>query len=247
MTEAVAVDVTRIVNRLRTLALDYDSRPIIVRRGVLPNLIRFLKSEDEQVKLLASETLRLLASHPENPKIMSEEANLVSTVCKVLNNKATHSTIKSNLQEVLINLADFLTEEQKESSLSLQVLLQTLKRKQQEPRDQHRKRNLVLSAEQLNSESARHEIQEVILSVKGIISFTCNIPERTIHLYTRTEPAIIMRALNDAGYESKIISDDLCSPDKRKRRSEDKENRKPEYLQPNRKVNIYHLGCTLIP
>eukprot|EP01062_Namystynia_karyoxenos_P028849 TRINITY_DN21790_c0_g2_i1.p1 TRINITY_DN21790_c0_g2~~TRINITY_DN21790_c0_g2_i1.p1 ORF type:complete len:387 (+),score=71.46 TRINITY_DN21790_c0_g2_i1:109-1161(+) len=70
-------DVLPVALRLKSLASVTGNQPYIARKGVLPTLLKFLRSEQIAVQLSAAETLRLLSSHPDNPSVMAQDAELV--------------------------------------------------------------------------------------------------------------------------------------------------------------------------
>jgi hypothetical protein len=244
------VDVLRVANKLRTLAQDYDNRPVIVRRGVLPSLITFLNNDTIEIRIIASETLSLLSSHPDNKQIMSAEPNLINSVCTQF--KATTSAqegqkeavLRSNVSDILSNLIDYLSEEQmQQAGLSLKEVLKTLRTKEQqlEQTKQIKKHNLIIEVDELRKgEAARQALQKVILQAKGTISYTISVADRRVNLYTRTSTEKILGLFSEKGFTCNVVQDVICEteyrkPTAKKNTEEDKENREPKYLSPEKK------------
>lgn len=75
------VNEVSVVTKLYKLALDPANQPYIVRRNILPTLVKFLSNKDTDVVQRSAETLQLLASHPDNPDYMCREK-----VCRFLIN-----------------------------------------------------------------------------------------------------------------------------------------------------------------
>lgn len=230
-------DPTRIVTRLRTLAQEYENRPIIVRRGVLPSLVNFLNHENPEIQTKAAETLLFLSIHPENKEAMHNEPNLVDELCKIMQSQRS---IRDIAKDVLVNLAEYITDENIAKYECLKTVVQSVNRQEAQRRRKlaklGKKKNLVLSVEKLNNEEARRKIQTMILNCKGTISYTMNVPHRRVDLYTRSKTKFVLEMFEKEGFPAQLISKEVCSTEPIKR-SDDKENRRPKYLQNEKKVS----------
>ena len=89
-----------VVTRLLTLSGDVANQPYIARRGILPTLKKFLTHTDLEVQVTAAKTLRLLASHPDNPEFIAQENGMVSTVLTAYDG-ASSDDLKEELEGVM--------------------------------------------------------------------------------------------------------------------------------------------------
>ena len=72
--------VVEVSRQLRTLSADPESQPYIVRRGILPGLVGFLKHEEAEVVENSIEALKMLSSHRDNHSRMCKEPALLASV-----------------------------------------------------------------------------------------------------------------------------------------------------------------------
>lgn len=205
----------KIVNKLFLLSQETSNQAVIVRRGVLPSLVTFLKNEQVSVQVKSCETLKNLSSHPDNQKIMSTEPNLVDSLIKVFNDKHTNSQVRQLISEILINLSDYLTDEQKESTLSLKVVLESLK-------NLGKKRMIILTIKKMETEKERNQIQKIVLQIKGTISCSFDLNQQKLTLFTRSTSQYVLSLLEP--YDVSLISEEVFDQE------QEKENQEPTYL-----------------
>ena len=241
MKETVAVDVHRVVNKLRTLALDRENQPVIVRRGVTTSLVSFLGQNHYHinVKVIACETLKMLSSHPDNPELMAKEPNLVESLMALYKAEVDKTiTICTLITEIISNLYNNLSREQLEmlpsDLLSSQAPVNdgvaSIDAKKKKRR---KKRNVVLQIEQLTNEKQRQKIEELILQLKGTISYTFNVPKKQVTVYTRTSTEKILEELAKHTYSTAVVSDSICETEYNNL-TYDKENYQPQYISQER-------------
>ncbi|RNF26886.1 uncharacterized protein Tco025E_00849 [Trypanosoma conorhini] len=72
-----------LVKRFHALSKNYENRPVVARRSTLPALVRFLGSKDRETRKYSLAALQLLAEHPENVELLTEERALVKEVFRV--------------------------------------------------------------------------------------------------------------------------------------------------------------------
>ena len=105
--------------RLRILCTDYENRPYVVKRGVLPTLVKFLSHENLLIAVNAAESLHVLSEHPDNPTPMCKENALLPALSKAYQ---TYSTMASNpsirTEQPYDNAADDLQSVNTEASFS---------------------------------------------------------------------------------------------------------------------------------
>eukprot|EP01080_Neovahlkampfia_damariscottae_P007772 gene7772-12242_t len=228
-----------VVSKLHKLSQQESNRPVIVRRGVLGSLgrglqitfntfkVTFLKNDDLEVQLLSCETLSLLSYHPDNPKLMSIETNLVDTLLKLLNDNHTDSKVKKYCSDILVNLSEFLSDEIKDSTLSLKVVLESI-RKKNEDVALGKKRNIVLFVENMTNEINRQKVQSTGLRATGTISCHIDSNEKTISIYTRANTKYVCSLFETVSLKVKLVSDKLCSTEIQKENVQ----QEPSYLKP---------------
>ena len=92
-----------VVSRLHTLSKDVANQPYIARRGILPTLKKFLNNTSLDVQVVAAKTLRLLASHPDNPDFIAAEPGMVAAVLKAYDG-TSDAGLKEELEAVMTHL-----------------------------------------------------------------------------------------------------------------------------------------------
>ena len=252
-----AVDIKQIAIKLRNLAKDPEHQPYIARRGVLPAMIGFVDGSNAEVRVIGAEALRFLASHPDNRKVLVDEPNLVDTLCKAFNNSSTEPVLREVIGDILLYLSDHLSEAHKNQSLSLTQVLAFSKSQQvstsadssasgfttpvsekskgltsssqqqhQQPQLTH-KRNLVLSVPSLKNDESQQQLQKVLLSIRGTISFRVNLQQKTVALYTKTTTERILVVLEGAKFPATVLKEVSAEPASSGAGSGDKENSAP--------------------
>jgi len=71
-----------LVNKLHALAYDKANRPHLISQGVLPGLLMFLSSTDDEVVFKSLETLKFIALHRPNRIHMAREPGLAEGLRK---------------------------------------------------------------------------------------------------------------------------------------------------------------------
>ncbi|KAF0978230.1 hypothetical protein FDP41_002745 [Naegleria fowleri] len=254
MKETVAVDVHRVVTKLRTLSMDRDNQPVIVRRGVTTSLVSFLSQPHYHVnvKVIACETLKMLSSHPDNPELMAKEPSLVESLISMYKSEVDKTNALCVLiQDIINNLYGNLSREQLEmlpsDLLSSQAPVNgsiassvaalanssnngSASSVDAKKKKKRKKRNVVLQVDQLVNEKQRQRLEELILQLKGTISYTFNVPKKQVTIYTRTSTEKILEELAKNSYMTSVISDSICETEYNHHYSYDKENYTPQYL-----------------
>lgn len=187
----------------------------------------------------------------------------MDVVCKVFNEcKLSDVVLRELLADLLMYLGDYLAPEQTKSlTISLTQVLALSKQQTQEKtpekqplRTKHdksspilgNKRNVVLKIAALCSEDARQNMQKLVLSIRGTISFRINVQQTTLTLYTRTTTDRLLEILERGGFRGiTVVLDKEMESNTQGQQVQsgsgcDKENRAPDspkYLQksPDRK------------
>lgn len=258
MTEAI--NIIKVVTRLRDLSQDPNSQPIIVRRGVLPSIVTFLANDNFDVKLIATQTINFLASHPDNRALMVQEKNLLPNVhdvykcCEHKRSPVEESMYKLT-REVLSYLCEHISEEiaktlpdgfsKMMSNCGLQFGRSGLRHQHKNSHagdfELQKKHNLIIVVDELKSgEQVRSQLQKLVLATPGTISYTINVSNNRITLYTRTPTEKLLEVFAKNGLtRTTVVMDAICETEFRKPAGSgeagqgmDKENDEPEYLSP---------------
>jgi hypothetical protein len=216
-------DILKIVNKLKSLSSETANQPVIARRGVLPNLVTFIKNKDIEVQTKSAETLKLLSSHPENQKLLSQEPGLVDAFLALFNDEYTHKDVRAIVSDILVNIGEYLSDDQKDRTLSLKSVLESLKSSNKE--DNNKKRNITINIPKMN-EQTKMAIQKVVTTMKGIISYSMSLNSKELFVYAKTTSKYIVALLEGSGYPGTVISEEVCSTEL----LENQENVKPVSL-----------------
>ncbi|KAL0479812.1 hypothetical protein AKO1_007461 [Acrasis kona] len=239
-------DVSKVVLRLRTLASDPTNQPVIVRRGVLPSVVSFVQPHhSEQVRAVAAETLRFLASHEDNRQIMAQEPRLVESLTIVFNNNPALNTSTGSednsqqldnlsiyTRDILTTLYPFLTDKQKQQLPSLQQQLEALKKKKL-----RKKHNVSLIVKELTTDKIRSNLESIILNhLRDSISYTFSVPEHRVNIYTRASTERILQTFSSNGFTCSVLLDSICETEYNNggadlEELDEKENNKPKYVE----------------
>lgn len=177
------MDVLKVVQQLRDLAADPQNRATIVRdQGCLPGLVIFLDNDNPHVVITALEALYYLAQVPSNRPLMKNEVGLLVSVRRIINRQHSSPELKSSAQKVhdlLIPQAGSARPlSQSRSSVRGNVFLGASNRKA---------RVVILQIDGLRDQASRHLVEEQLLSVKGVVSFTFNMPQHRCVVRMRTD------------------------------------------------------------
>lgn len=217
MSSADHSGINAVILRLYTLAQTPENQPVIVRRGVIPNLITFLENEDLEIKLLACQTLKLLSQHPDNKQLLAQDSNLLQQISSVFQGtKESTSTvcesIRLQISDIFHYLSPYMTESQLETAgVDVKLVLNLLKVQLGQKDQKEKKRNLVISVEQLkdsNVEQVRHFIHKLVMSLPGMLSYTFTKDRAKFYLRTPTDK--LLNVLQSNGLKCTVISETVC-------------------------------------
>lgn len=89
------------------------------------------------------------------------------------------------------------------------------------------KRNLVLSVPNLKTDENQQQLQKVLLSIRGTISFRVNLQQKSVALYTKTTTDKILHVLESSKFPATVLKEtDAETPSSSNSNSNDKENSK---------------------
>lgn len=190
------MDVLQVVRELRDLTVDPQNRATIVRdQGCLPGLVVFLDNSNPEVVATALEALHYLAEVPSNRGLMKNEVGLVISLRNVMRRTDYNRRIiqlAHGVHDLLIPPSGAharpLTQARLPSSGG-NTFLGASNRKA---------RTIVLHVSGLVDQDTRSALEDQLLSVKGVISFTidCSRQRCTVRLRSDLKPEVICRAIN---------------------------------------------------
>lgn len=192
------MEVLKVVQQLRDLAADPQNRATIVRdQGCLPGLVIFLDNDNPEVVQTALEALFYLAQVPSNRPLMKNEMGLVISVRRIINRQHSTHELKSSAQKV----HDLLIPPTG-SSRPMSHSRHGAARSNSFLGSSNRKaRAIILQIEGLNDQKSRLMVEERLLTVRGVVSFTFNMPRHRCVVRVRTDlkPEVLCRAIEASG------------------------------------------------
>lgn len=187
------MDVLKVVQQLRDLAADPQNRATIVRdQGCLPGLVIFLDNDNPHVVLTALEALFYLAQVPSNRPLMKNEVGLLLSIRRIVNRQSSPPELKSSAQRVhdLLIPPAGATRPLSHSRASGRgnVFLGAGNR---------RAKLVILQIDGLEDQDSRRLVEERLLGVRGVISFTFNMPQHRCVIRVRSDlkPEVLCRAI----------------------------------------------------
>mmetsp|Transcript_34493 Transcript_34493/g.40335 ORF Transcript_34493/g.40335 Transcript_34493/m.40335 type:complete len:323 (-) Transcript_34493:75-1043(-) len=105
-----------LAKRYLSLVQDFKNRPVVARRNTIPSLLKLLKSTDVDVRLVAAETIALLAEHPDNPQFLCKEKEFLRTVYEAYHDSEVDELFHSLLSRVFDALRVCLDENESEQA-----------------------------------------------------------------------------------------------------------------------------------
>eukprot|EP01012_Entosiphon_sulcatum_P054538 TRINITY_DN75411_c0_g1_i1.p1 TRINITY_DN75411_c0_g1~~TRINITY_DN75411_c0_g1_i1.p1 ORF type:complete len:320 (-),score=62.14 TRINITY_DN75411_c0_g1_i1:169-1029(-) len=208
MSSSELVNELSVVNKLWALSTDYNNQPYIVRRGILPTLVKFLHSPEPQVTLLTAQCLEQLASHPDNPEYMCREKGLVSAVYKLYSLPDISPKLKTTLAAVLKHLSSALPAEETPRAVPSSSACPPSTTAASEPSEppNRKKRNITLCLKG-EAKAQLQDIDSCLRKHPGVISYSFNDQEQIATVYGTALPATVARALGDAGFPAEVVKD----------------------------------------
>eukprot|EP01064_Diplonema_japonicum_P032661 TRINITY_DN6193_c0_g2_i1.p1 TRINITY_DN6193_c0_g2~~TRINITY_DN6193_c0_g2_i1.p1 ORF type:complete len:294 (+),score=51.81 TRINITY_DN6193_c0_g2_i1:38-919(+) len=210
-----------VVNRLLALSGDVANQPYIARRGILPTLKRFMTNGDIEVQLVAAKTLRLLASHPDNPDYIAAEAGMVQTVLTTYDGTES-ADLKAELEGVMAHLkaaapttsASSSSAKGKKKDGKTYPTVPEQHKKQLAPRTRTEKtkiqrRHMLLKAPAVNSANV-DDLEHLLQNIRGMISYSIDTQQQTLNLFLSTPKHILLKHLKDVGFECEVLEEQIA-------------------------------------
>eukprot|EP00128_Syssomonas_multiformis_P004713 Colp12_sorted_trinity150504_noHs@24383 len=185
------MDMRATVNALRELAAIPSNRVTIVKdKSCLTGLVLFLGNPDPEVSFAALQTLDYLAEAEENRPNMVNERNLVNTIKQIKGKKDERS---EPVAEGILKKLGF--EEKKEEQPAEAPVVQQAPTEKFFTVSAKKALTYTIEIQGLQDEERRKQVDEKLLSVKGIISFTFEGTRVTIRARTTLKIVNVCRAV----------------------------------------------------
>jgi len=179
---AEVVNELSVVSKLWNLSSDPNNQPYIVRRNILPALLRFLQSKDPQVTQLSAETLKFLSSHPDNHEYICREKGLLQTIVKVYKAEQENEKLRSTLAAVLRNLHSAIPTETHSKSEEVDRTGEEQKR--------------TCASIKVKNQQTSENVERAFLQIKGVFSCTFNNEQQVARVWSKFEPKELVKQVN---------------------------------------------------
>lgn len=194
-----------VVQALRALALEPKNRKAVARdQGCLAGLVLVLDNMDKKVVFTALEALQFLSQCEENHTIMRHELGLMESLDAVIANESELPESKKLAEEVKENIREKkpVHKATHESKQPLRRSARNMASKTPHKSDtpsrgtqqsfftgvtNKKARVVVLYVEGLKSRSAKQRVQDALLKVRGVISFTFDLGRSRVTVRARAE------------------------------------------------------------
>ncbi|XP_003386895.1 PREDICTED: armadillo repeat-containing protein 1-like [Amphimedon queenslandica] len=196
------MDNLKVVRELRDLAAVPQNRATIVRdRGCLPGLVLFLDNSNQEVVATALEALHYLAQTHSNRSIMKNEVGLVISLRSIMERSDYDPNVvqlADSIHRLLIPPAGAVTRPLAQARggaaarSGSNTFLGASNRKA---------RTIVLQVSGLVDQETRSIVEDSLLTVKGVVSFTIDIGRQrcTVRLRSDLKPELLCEAINGTG------------------------------------------------
>ncbi|XP_069582077.1 armadillo repeat-containing protein 1-like [Ranitomeya imitator] len=192
------MDAVAVVAHLRDLASDPQNRASIVRdRSCLAGLILFLGHQDPQVAEVALEAIHYLCENPNHCKKLRSELGMMVSLENIKNSDTRSNRSKLLAHRIHMSLSvpgHLHTPEAKNKPNNLQFFIASANK---------RAKTITLHIHGLDDLERKCLCEEVLLKVKGVISFTFQIAIRRCTV--RVKPDLATECLTSAIAETKVL------------------------------------------
>lgn len=217
-----------LARRYQALVREYNNRPIVARRNTVPALLKLLMSSEREVRLVAAEVIATLCDHPENPEFMCHEKDFLPTIYNAFQHSesadeelhiilgSVFDSLRVCLEEQQATAADQTRRADGESariasgrttrvlkgagkcrSLTLHVEVAAASDDQEDE----------CAAAQVGRTLQRAELDAVLHTIRGVVSFSVDIDASRCTLYTSTSTVAVLNILSDSGFRARVIEE----------------------------------------
>jgi hypothetical protein len=217
-----------LVKRFHQLAQDYDNRPVVVRRGTVKSILRFMQHDDWEVKHEAAATVLLLAQHPDNKEALCREKGFLPTLFESYkDSEIADPRLHEIYSEVFEELRAVLAVEEGQDALNAvdgtlsnrdDGSIRTVKnRPTRVAQGASSSRALTISVANLTP-STHDELENLLQTTRGVVSYTIDVPEKSVRIFLSTQTSALKLVLTDGGFDVDVVSEEAIE------RNEDAEN-----------------------
>jgi hypothetical protein len=211
-----------LVKRFHQLASDYDNRPVVVQRGTVRSIMRFVGHEEWEVRSTAAETLLLLAKHPDNKEPLCREKGLIEAIFAEYRDTEgkdpelhdTYAAIFDELRSVLET--DAAADAGDDEGATPQNDGHSVRTVQNRPtrvrQGAKASRSLLLTVVNLTP-TTHDELDHLLQTTRGVVSYTIDCPTKAVRVFGSVVTAALRTVLEDGGFEVEVVSDDVVAGD----------------------------------
>ena len=209
-------DELTLVKRFHQLASDWDNRPVVVRRGTVKSIVRFMRHQEWEVRHTAAETILLLAKHPENKEPLCREPGFLDELFECyksaeVNDPKLHDTYSEVFEELRSVLAAAEMPGNDENGPADGASIRTVRNRP--TRVKHGasvSRSVTLTVANLTA-STHAEMENTLQTTRGIVSYTIDVPDRCVRIFGSTPTAALVTVLTDCGFQVEVASDEAIA------------------------------------
>jgi len=180
-----------LVNKLFLLANDKANRPHLISQGVLPGLMMFLSSTDDEVVLQALETLKFIALHRANRIPMAREPGLAEGLRKVMISSKQEPCRKLAMT-IYTNIQDYFAQNANKEKEEASVFSEQVTSKLSVAKTYH------INIKGL-SDQTKSKLETALLQVKGVVSFFLDLVSQKVVIRSLTSADALISAIKSTG------------------------------------------------
>eukprot|EP00994_Dinema_validum_P009700 NODE_982_length_1185_cov_89.846831_g742_i0.p1 GENE.NODE_982_length_1185_cov_89.846831_g742_i0~~NODE_982_length_1185_cov_89.846831_g742_i0.p1 ORF type:complete len:257 (+),score=32.95 NODE_982_length_1185_cov_89.846831_g742_i0:73-843(+) len=195
-----------VVTKIWNLSKDPQNQPYIVRRNILPTLLKFLQYKEQQFVERSADTLKLLSSHEDNPEYMCREKGLVQIVVGVLGS-TEYQSVKVTLACVLRNLHSAIPGNEKPVAPAAPTTETT---GGEDPSPPVAAQLLHVSIPSMDAFNCK-DIEAHLLTLTGVVSCTSDNVANMIKIYSKIDGQAILDHLKATNIEGHLVDKDTPS------------------------------------
>eukprot|EP00123_Amoebidium_parasiticum_P009946 comp19797_c1_seq1/m.23767 comp19797_c1_seq1/g.23767 ORF comp19797_c1_seq1/g.23767 comp19797_c1_seq1/m.23767 type:complete len:287 (-) comp19797_c1_seq1:139-999(-) len=211
--------VKSIVQQLHDLSKEKANRVSIVKdNGCLPGLTLFLDNPDSEIVHLALETLLMLSEEAENQPIMYNDINFVKPIKHILENPKVPPKTKMTAVKLFRNIQPKPKVVQPPAPQAPATETPPPEPPRAEPRkapgaapfitvSSKTARNVRLKVAGVEEGTVRKQVQDSLLTVKGLVSFTFDIKQQYVDVRTldSVQVSALTQAIGKAGLKAQQV------------------------------------------
>ncbi|XP_049852636.1 armadillo repeat-containing protein 1-like [Schistocerca gregaria] len=186
-----------IVTKLRHMAADPLNRAYLLDEPeTLPSLLVFLDDPDPEIVLMALEVIYFLSLLVEGRSKMAQNSTLLA--------KLRHFMMAGSLKQKKVSIVSYTNLQ----AYTLNTDHTNASTSEEQPKGSEPSVSYAIYVENLN-EANRLEIEQLLLSIKGIVSICCVLQEHKIILHAAVPAQTVIEKLAESGRKASLDKQDL--------------------------------------